>query len=93
MAAQPGTTRQRLQTSWYMVHQSSCSSSCALQRHLRGYDTGVESHEQLGQVVQVDAQLKPSRLLRCSTDGGAAGHDPAAPPDQLVHGASVVLLI
>ena len=35
-------------------------------------------------VVHVDAQLKPAHLLRCSTDGRAAGHGPAATPDQLV---------
>ena len=91
MAEQPGTAQQRLQTSWLAAHHSSCSSSVALQRHLRGDDTGIESRDPLGQVVHVDAQLKPSRLLWCSTDGRAAGHDPAATPDQLAHSASVVL--
>ena len=93
MAEQPCTARHRLQTSWYAAHQSSCSSSFALQRHLLGYDLGIGSREQLGQVVHVDAQLKPARLLRCSTDGRAAGHGPAAPPDQLARSASLVLLI
>ena len=93
MAEQPGTAQQPLQTSWCTAHHSSCSSSFALQRHLRGYDTGIESRDQLGQLVHVDAQLKPSRLLACSTDGRAAGHGPAATPDQLVHSASLVLLI
>ena len=95
MAEQPGMAQQRLQTSCYTAHHSSCSSSFALQRHLLRYDTGIESREQLGQVVvvHVNAQLKPSRLLRYSTDGGAAGHGPAAPPDQLAYSASVVLLI
>ena len=93
MAEQPGMTQERLQTSWYAAHQSSCSSSFALQPHLLRYDTGIESREQLGQVVHVDAQLTPSRLLRCSTDGGAAGHGPAAPPDQLAHSASLGLVI
>ena len=93
MAEQPGTAQQRLQTSWCTVHHSSCSSSVQVQRHLRGYDTGTESRDQLGQVVHVDAQLKPSRLLWCSTDGGAAGHGPAATPHQLAHSASLVLLI
>ena len=93
MAEQSGTTQQRLQTSWGTVHHSSCSSSFALQQHLLGYGTGIESLDQLGQVVHMDAQLKLSRLLRCSTDGRAAGHDPAAPPDQLVHSASLVLRI
>ena len=93
MAEQPGMTQQRLQTSWYTAHHSSCSSSFALQRHLLGYGTGIGSREQLGQVVHVDAQLKPARLLRCSTDGRAAGHGPAAPPDQLARSASLVLVI
>ena len=83
----------RLQTSWHAAHHSSCSSSFALQRHLLGYGTGIGSREQLGQVVHVDAQLKPARLLRCSTDGRAAGHGPAAPPHQLASRPSVVLLI
>ena len=43
MAEQPGTPRQRLQTSWQAAHHSSWSSSVALQRHLLGYDTGIES--------------------------------------------------
>ena len=64
MAEQPGTTQQRLQTSWCTVHHSSCSSSFALQQHLLGYGTGIESLDQLGQVVHVDAQLKLSHLLR-----------------------------
>ena len=93
MTEQPGTAQQRLQTSWCTAHQPSWSSSFALQRHLLRYDTGIESREQLGQVVHVNVQLKPSRLLRYSTDGRAAGHGPAAPPDQLAHSASVVLLI
>ena len=93
MAEQPGTAPERLQTGWYTVHQSSCSSSFALQRHLLRYDTGIESREQLGQVVHVNAQLKPARLLRCSTDGRAAGHGPAAPPDQLASSASLVLVV
>ena len=85
--------QQRLHTSWHTAHHSSWSSSFALQRHLLRYDARIERREQLGQVVHVDAQLKPSRLLACSTDGRAAGHDPAATPDQLVHSASLVLLI
>ena len=85
--------QQRRQTSWHAAHHSSCSSSFALQRHLLGYGTGIGSREQLGQVVHIDAQLKRARLLRCSTDGGAAGHGPRATPDQLIHSASVVLLI
>ena len=93
MAEQPCMAQQRLQTSWCTAHHSSCSSSFALQRHLLRYDTGIESREQLGQVVHVNAQLKPARLLRCSTDGRAAGHGPAAPPDQLARSASLVLLI
>ena len=85
---------QRLHTSWHAAHQSVCSSSFALQlRSTRVRDLGIESREQLGQVVHVDAQLKPARLLRCSTDGRAAGHGPAAPPDQLARSASVVLLM
>ena len=44
-------------------------------------------------VVHVDAQLKLSHLLRCSTDGRAAGHDPAATPYQLARSAAVVLVI
>ena len=51
MAEQPGTTQHRLQTSWHKAHQSSLSSSFALQRHLLGYGTGIGSREQLGQVV------------------------------------------
>ena len=93
MAGQPGTAQQRLQTSWQAAHHSCLSSSFALQRHLLGYGTGIGSCEQLGQVVHVNAQLKPARLLRCSTDGRAAGHGPAATPDQLVHSAPPVLLI
>ena len=93
MAEQPGTAQQRLQTSWYTAHQPCCSSSFALQRHLRRYDTGIESREQLGQVVHVSVQLKPARLLPSSTNGRAAGHDPAAPPHQLTRSASLVLLI
>ena len=93
MAGQPGMARQRLQTSWHTAHHSSWSSSFALQRHLLGYGTGIGSREQLGQVVHVDAQLKPARLLRCSTDGRAAGHGPAATPHQLAHSASLVLVI
>ena len=50
MAEQPGTAPERLQTGWYTVHQSSCSSSFALQRHLLGYGAGIESREQLGPV-------------------------------------------
>ena len=83
----------RLQTSWCTVHQSVCSSSFALQRHLLGYGTGIGSREQLGQVVHVNAQLKPARLLRCSTDGTAAEHGPAATPHQLACSASLVLVI
>ena len=89
MAEQPGMARQRLHTSWCTAHQPSWSSSFALQRHLLRYDTGIGSRDQLGQVVHVDAQLKLSHLLWCSTDGRAAGHDPAATPDQLVHSASL----
>ena len=65
MSEQPGTTHEQLQTSWYTAHQSSWSSSVALQRHLLGYGTGIGSCEQLGQVVHVDAQLKPAHVL-CS---------------------------
>ena len=61
--------QQRLQTSWDAAHHSSSSSSFALERHLLGYDTGIGSREQLGQVVHVDAQLKRACLLRCSSDG------------------------
>ena len=94
MAEQPGTAHERLQTSWYTAHQLSWSSSFALQRHLLRYDTGIESRDELVHVgVHVDAQLKPSRLLACSTDVRAAGHCPAPTPDQLVHSASVGLLI
>ena len=93
MVEQPGMTQQRLQTSWYTAHHSSCSSSFALQRHLLGYGLGIGSREQLGQVVHVDAQLKRARLLRCFTDGRAAGHGPAAPPDQLVHSASLGMTV
>ena len=93
MVAQPGMARERLQTSWYAAHQPSWPSSFALQRHLLRYDTGIESHEQLGQVVHVDAQLKLARLLRCSTDGRAAGHGLPAPPHQLTRSASLDLLI
>ena len=53
MAEQPGTAQQRLQTSWYTAHHSSRSSSFALPRRLLRYDTGIESREQLGQVVHV----------------------------------------
>ena len=64
MLEQPGTAQHRLQTSWYTTHHSSWSSSFALQRHLLGYGTGIESREKLGQVVvHVNAQLKPARLL------------------------------
>ena len=94
MSEQPGTAQQRLHTSWCTAHHSSCSSSFALQRHLLGYGTGIESREKLGQVVvHVNAQLKPARMLRCSSDVRAAGHGPAATPDQLVHSASLVLVI
>ena len=93
MAEQPGMARQRLQTSCHTVHHSSCSSSFALQRRPLGYDLGIDSREQLGQVVHVDAQLTRACLLRYSTDGRAAGHGPAATPDQLPHSASLVLLI
>ena len=93
MAEQPGTAQQRLHTSWYAAHQSSCSYGIALQRHLLGYDLGIGRREQLGQAVHVDVQLKPSRLLRYSTDGRAAGHGPAAPPDQMARSASLVLVI
>ena len=161
MSEQPGMAQHRLQTSWCTVHQSVCSSSFALQRHLLGYGTGIESRDQLVHggargcaaealtlagmlhrcqssrawpstdsrpagaqcisrsarlasrcsgiysgtarasravisscmVVHVDAQLKPSRLLACSTDVRAAGHGPAPTPDQLVHSASVGLLV
>ena len=93
MAEQPGTAQQRLQTSWYTAHQPSWPSSFALQRHLLRYDTGIESREQLGQVVHVNAQAKPARLLAYTTDGNAAGHGPAATPDQLVHSASLVLVV
>ena len=68
-------------------------SSFALQRHLLGYGTGIGSREQLGQVVHVNVQAKRARLLAYSTDGGAAGHGPAATPDQLARSASVVLVI
>ena len=44
-------------------------------------------------VVHVDAQLKLSHLLPCSTDGRAAGHGPAAPPDQLVHSAPLGMTV
>ena len=94
MAEQPGTTPERLQTGWYTVHQSSCSSSFALQRHLLRYDTGIESRVMSScMVVHVDVQLKPSHLLRWSTDGRAAGHGPAATPHQLVHSASLGMTV
>ena len=94
MPEQPGMTQQRLQTSWYTAHHSSWSPSFALQRHLLGYGTGIESRENVGQVVvHVNAQLKPARLLAWSSDVGAAGHGPAPTPDQLVHSASLVLVI
>ena len=57
------------------------------------YETGIESREQLGRWVHVDARLEHPRLLRYSTDGRAVGHDPAAPPGQLARSASVVLAI
>ena len=93
MAAQPGMAQHRLHTSWHAAQQSYCSPSFALQRHLLGYGTGIESREKLGQVVHVNAQLKPARLLAWSSDVGAAGHGPAPTPDQLVHSASLVLAI
>ena len=93
MAEQPGMARQRLQTSWCTVHHSACSSSVALQPHLLRYDTGIESREQLGQVVHANAQATPARLLAYSTDGSTVVHDPAATPDQLARSASLVLLI
>ena len=94
MAEQPGMAHERLHTSCYAANQPSWSSSVALQRHLLRYDTGIESCEQLGlQVVHVNAQLQPARLLRCSTDGRAAGYGPHATPDQLAHSASLVLII
>ena len=39
------------------------------------------------------AQLKPSRLQPCFTDGRAAGHDPAATPHRVACSASLVLSI
>ena len=93
MAEQPGTAHERLQTSWYTAHQLSWSSSFALQRHLLRYDARIERREQLGQVVHVNAQAKPARLLAYSTDGSTVVHDPAATPDQLARSASLVLLI
>ena len=85
--------QQRLQTSWHAAHQSFWSSSFALQPHLLTYDTGIESREQLGQVVHVNVQAKAARLLAYSTDGRAAGHGPPATPVQLAHSASAVLII
>ena len=93
MAEQSGTSRQRLHASWHAAHQSSWSSSFALQRHLLGYGTGIGSREQLGQVVHVNAQAKPARLLAYSTDGSTVAHGLAATPDQLARSASLVLLI
>ena len=93
MAEQPGPAQQRLQTSWHAAHPSSCSSSVALLRHLLGYGTGIESREQLGRVVHVDAQLQHPRLLRYSTEGRAVGRVPPAPPGQLARSASVVLVM
>ena len=93
MSEQPGTAQQRLQTSWYPAHLPSWSSRLALQRHLLGYGAGIESREKLRQVVHVDAQLKPARLLAWSSDVRAAGHGPAATPDQLVRSAPLVLVI
>ena len=63
MAEQPGAAHQRRQTSGHAAQQSSWSSSFALQRHLLGYGTGIESREKLRHVVHVNAQLKPARLL------------------------------
>ena len=60
---------------------------------LRPGNTLYSACKVLGRVVHVDAQLQRVRLLRCSTDGRAAGHGPAAPPDQLARSASLVLLI
>ena len=57
------------------------------------YETGIESREQLGRWVHVDARLEHPRLLRYSTDGRAVGHGPAAPPGQLLCSASLVLVI
>ena len=93
MAEQPGTAQQRLQTSWHAAHHSSWSSSFALQRHLLGYGTGIESREKLGQVVHINAQPKPARLLAWSSDVRAAGHGPTATPDQLASSASLVMVI
>ena len=85
---------QRLNTSWHAARQSSWSYTIALQRHLLEYDLAVAgAASSLGMRWHVDAQLNPARLLRYSTDGRAAGHDPGATPDRLVHSASVVLLI
>ena len=93
MPEQPGMAQHRLQTSWYAAYHSSWSSSVALQRHLLGYGTAIGRCEQLGQVVHVNAQLKPARLLAWSSDVRAAGHGPAATSDQLVRSAPLVLVI
>ena len=63
MSEQPGTAQHRLQTSWCTVHQSVCSSSFALQRHLPGYGTGIESREQLVQGVGARGRPAASRPL------------------------------
>ena len=57
------------------------------------YEMGIESREQLGRWVHVDARLEHPRWLRYSTDGRAVGHVPAAPPGQLARSASVVLVM
>ena len=90
--------QQRLQTSWYTAHHSSCSSSFALLRCSGIYSSTAQASRAVrssrtGVVVRVNAQLKRACLLRCSTDGGAAAHGPAAAPDQLARSASLVLVI
>ena len=58
------------------------------------YETGILSREQLGRcVVHVDGRLRPPHLLRYSIDGRAVGHVPLAPPGQLAHSASAVLVM
>ena len=85
-AALPGQLTRSASVVLVMEHRAAAA-------HPLMYETGIESRDQLGQVVHVDVQLKHPRLRRYSTDGRAVGHVPAAPPGHLARSAPVVLVV
>ena len=85
-------TMKRLQASWHAVHHSYWSASFALRRRGNRTTCGLERPSAACQGMHVGVHLKPPRVLRCSTDGRAAGHGRGATPGRLACSASLALV-